>query len=378
MNIMFFVRSMAVGGTERQICVLCRELMRRGHAVSVLLYYGGEPLETELHGLGVPIIDLKKRSRWNNLRFLLGLIRTVHKEQPDILYAMLPLSNLLALVLRLLGGACAVACGVRASDVMQKRLDWLARLTAQLERRLVHLADVVIVNSQSGARYLCGETPFSNVVVIENGIDTQRFAFSASGRRRMRDKWQVQDDTPVIGCVARLDPIKDHVTLLHAFTLLRRSHTNAWLICVGTATEPYGSELRSLARQLGVEAAVRWVEGEAQLQDLYSGLDTLCLSSISEGFPNVLAEAMACGIPCVATDVGDARRILSSVDFLVPPADPLALSRALVEALSQGRTFSEERADKIRREFSPEILAERTERALSMALERRHALLRIP
>jgi glycosyltransferase involved in cell wall biosynthesis len=242
----------------------------------------------------------------------------------------------------------------------------------------VHLADVVIVNSQSGARYLCGETPFSNVVVIENGIDTQRFAFSASGRRRMRDKWQVQDDTPVIGCVARLDPIKDHVTLLHAFTLLRRSHTNAWLICVGTATEPYGSELRSLARQLGVEAAVRWVEGEAQLQDLYSGLDTLCLSSISEGFPNVLAEAMACGIPCVATDVGDARRILSSVDFLVPPADPLALSRALVEALSQGRTFSEERADKIRREFSPEILAERTERALSMALERRHALLRIP
>jgi len=374
MKIMFLVRSMGVGGAQRQLCVMCRELLRRGHEVSVLLYYGGEPLEGDLRDLGIRIIDLKKRSRWRNLDFLARLIRTARAEQPDVVYALLPLSNLLALLLRHVGGGCAIACGVRASDVShQPKLDWLMRLAAQLERQLVRHADVVIVNSQTGARYLCGDRQFPNVVVIDNGIETQTLSFDESGRRRMRVAWEAQHDTPVVGCVARLDPIKDHVTLLRAFALLRQSHPDARLICVGTVVEPHASELRSLARQLQIDAAVRWIERESQLRDLYSGFDTLCLSSISEGFPNVLAEAMACGVPCVATDVGDARRILSSADFLVPAGDPNALAQALVQALAQGRVFSEQRADKIRRKFSPQNLAERTELALTAALERRNA-----
>jgi glycosyltransferase involved in cell wall biosynthesis len=377
MKIMFFVRSMGVGGAERQLCVLCRELLRRGHEVSVLLYYGGEQLEDELRDLGVRIINLKKRGRWRNLDFLARLIRTVRAEQPDVLYALLPVSNLLALLLRHVGGGCAIVCGVRASDVSQPKLDWLIRLTAQLERQLVRHADVVIVNSRTGARYLCGERHFPNLVVVDNGIETQTFSFNESGRRRMRAAWQARDDTPIVGCVARLDPLKDHVTLLRAFALLRHSHPDARLICVGSVVEPYASELRRLARQLQIDAAIVWLEREAQLRDLYSAFDTLCLSSISEGFPNVLAEAMACGVPCVATDVGDARRILSSADFLVPAGDPDALAQALVQALAQGRVFSEQRADKIRREFSPQILAERTELALTAALQRRNTRVRM-
>ena len=374
---MFLVRSMGVGGAERQLCVLCRELLRRGHEVNVLVYYGGDPLDTELRDLGVRIIDLKKRGRWRNLDFLTRLIRAVRAERPDVLYALLPVSNLLALLMRYVGGGCAIACGVRASDVTRSKLDGLTRFVARLERQLVRHADVVIVNSRTGARYLYGARQFPNVVVIDNGIEAQTFAFDESGRRRMRGAWQARDDTPVVGCVARLDPIKDHVTLLRAFALLRQSYPDARLICVGTIVEPYASELRSLARQLQIDAAVHWFEREAQLRDLYSAFDTLCLSSTSEGFPNVLAEAMACGVPCVATDVGDARRILSSADFLVPAGDPSSLARALVQALAQGRVFSEQRADKIRREFSPENLAERTELALTAALERRNARVRM-
>jgi len=373
MKIMFLTRSMAVGGAQRQLGVLCRELLRRGHEVNVLLYYGSEPLEGELRDLGVQIIDLKKRGRWRNLDFLARLIRTVRAERPDVVYALLPVPNLLALLLRHVGGGCAIACGVRAADVNQPRLDWLMHLAAQLERQLVRHADVMIVNSQTGARYLCGERQFPNVVVIDNGIEAQKFSFDESGRRRMRDTWGARADTPVVGCVARLDPIKDHMTLLRGFALMRQSHPDARLICVGTAVEPHASELRTLARELHIDTAVRWMERELQIRDLYSALDTLCLSSISEGFPNVLAEAMACGVPCVATDVGDVRRILSSADFLVPAADPNSLARALVGALAQGRVFSEQRADKIRREFSPENLAERTELALNAALERRNA-----
>jgi glycosyltransferase involved in cell wall biosynthesis len=378
MKITFLVRSMGIGGAERQLCVLCRELGRRGHDVSVMLYYGGGALEAELRALAVPLLDLKKKGRWRNLGFLARFVRAVRRARPDVLYALLPVSNLLALTVRQFGGGCAIACGVRASDVHRSRLDWLARLTAGLERRLVvpH-ADVVIVNSHTGARYLCAGRESPNVVVIENGIEAQAFAFDAEGREAMRAAWNAPPQTAVIGAVARLDPIKDHGTLLRAFALLRQVHPEARLICVGTGSESHAAELQALARGLGLETAVRWVPHETRLRALYSAFDVLCLTSISEGFPNVLAEAMAAGVPCVATDVGDAGRILSSADFLVPPGEPKLLASALQQALVQGRTFSAQRAEKIVREFSPERLAERTEHALLAALARRNARLQL-
>jgi glycosyltransferase involved in cell wall biosynthesis len=374
MKIMFLTRSMAVGGAQRQLCVLCRELLRRGHEVSVLLYYAGEPFDAELLEQGLRIVDLKKQGRWRNFSFLMRLIRTVRTARPDVVYAHLPAPNLLAVLLRYLGGGCAIACGVRASEMSGGRVDWLTRLTLRLERQLVLRADVVIVNSRVGARYLCGGRPHSNVVVIDNGIETQTFTFDENGRRRMRAAWNADEGTAVVGCVARLDPMKDHATLLRGFALLRQSQPDARLICVGTFAEPYLSELTNLARQLRLGGAVRWIAREAHLKDLYSGLDALCLSSAyGEGFPNVLAEAMACGVPCVATDVGDAGRILSSADFLVPPRDAESLARALACALAQGRTFSQLRTEKVRGQFSPRSLGERTELALSAALARRNA-----
>jgi glycosyltransferase involved in cell wall biosynthesis len=376
MKIMFLMRSMAVGGAQRQLCVLCRELRRRGHEVSVLLYYTGEPLDAELREQAVRIVDLKKRGRWRNFSFLMRLIRTVRAERPDVVYAYLPVSNLLALLLRPLWGDSAIACGVRASDMTAGEVNWLARLTLQLERRLVLHADVVIVNSHVGARYLCRGRQYANVVVIDNGIEAQTFFFDEGGRCRMRSAWHAAEGTPVVGCVARLDPMKDHMTLLRAFALLRQSQPDARLVCVGTVTEPYASGLRDLARRLQLRDAVRWIAHESQLKDLYSGFDTLCMSSAyGEGSPNVLAEAMACGVPCVATDVGDAGRILSHADFLVPPRDPASLAHALMRALEQGRTLSQLRIEKIRSEFSPDVLAERTELALNAALERKNARL---
>lgn len=372
MKIMFLMHSMAVGGTQRQLILLCRELLRRGHEVTVLLHRTGELLDADLRERGVRVIDLKKRGRWHSFGLLLRLVRVVRVEQPDVVYAYLPLPNLLALLLRYLGNGCAVVCGVRASEMARARIKWLPRMILQLERRLVLHADLVIVNSQTGARDLCRGNLHEHVVVIENGIETEWFHYDEHGGRRQRASWHVAEDTPVVGCVARLDLMKDHTTLLHAFALLRQSHTDACLICVGTQFQPYLSELRELARRLHIDEAVRWIEYESDLSSLYSGFDALCLSSAyGEGFSNVLAEAMACGVPCVATEVGDAARILSSGDFLVPPRDADSLARALAGALAQGRTFSVLRSERVRREFSVHALADRTLVALTAAVRRR-------
>src|SRR5262249_53803457 len=162
MKIMFLMHSMAVGGTQRQLIVVCRELIRRGHEVTVLLHYTGEPLEAELQHDGARIIDLKKRGPGRNIGLLMRLVRAVRAEKPDVVHAYLPLPNLLSLLLRYLGDSCSVVCGVRASDITQPKLDWFMRLVARLERQLVRHADVVTVNSRTGARYLCGDSPFPN------------------------------------------------------------------------------------------------------------------------------------------------------------------------------------------------------------------------
>jgi glycosyltransferase involved in cell wall biosynthesis len=373
MKIAFLMHSMAVGGTQRQLIVLCRELLRRGHEVTVLLHYTGEPLDAELHEHGVRVIDLKRRGRWDSLGLLMRLIRAVRAEQPDVVYAYLPLPNLLALLLRYLANGYAVVCGVRASDMTGARANWLVRMTLQLERQLVLHADLVVVNSQTGARHLCRGRQYQHVVVIENGIEPERFHYDEGGRRRKRAAWHAAEGTPVVGCVARLDLMKDHATLLQAFAALRQLRSDARLICVGTQVQSHFSELRELARRLHLDEAVRWIDYESDLGPLYSAFDALCLSSAyGEGFSNVLAEAMACGVPCVATDVGDANRIVSSADFLVPPRAPDALARALAAALAQGRTFSELRTEKIRREFSVQVLADRTEVALTAAVRRKN------
>jgi glycosyltransferase involved in cell wall biosynthesis len=369
MKIAFLIRSMAVGGTQRQLSLLCRELQRRGHEVVVLLYYAGAPMDADLRRLGVRIIDLRKGGRWRNLRFLLRLRGALQAERPDVLYAYLPASNLLALLVRLLQRRCAVACGVRGSGASPADTR-VTRAIALLERRVLLHADLVITNSQAAARQLARADRRANVVVIDNGIDMQEFLFDADARRRTRQDWQATDATPVIGCVARLDPLKDHRTLLQAFAQVCRARPEARLVCVGTITEPYAAQLRELAEHLQIAPAVRWIDRAANLTDLYAGLDALCLSSVSEGFPNVIAEAMACGVPCVATDVGEVRRILSASDFLVPPRDPDALARALLQALAQGRRYSEQRAEKIRREFSPGHMTEKTEQALREAVAR--------
>ncbi len=364
---------MDAGGAERQLVTLSRELRQRGHEVSVLLYYTGGEFDAELVANGIRIIDLKKRGRWHNFRFLMRLAHAVRSERPDVLHSYLPFSNLLAVLLRCVADETAVVCGVRASGADTNKHDFLMRWMLRVERRIVVAADLVVVNSFAGERYLSNGRRYDNVVTIDNGIDTRRFFFDEDGRRQMRQMWGVADGVPVIGCVARLDPLKDHGTLLRAFADLGRSRPEVRLVCLGTGPEAYAVHLKELARTLGVWERISWLLPTHRVREAYSAFDVFCLSSVSEGFPNALAEAAACGVPCVATDVGDVKRILSSNDFVVPVGNPRALAESLASGLSQGRVFSVSRAERIRADFSVARLAERTELALAAAVQKKRA-----
>jgi len=291
-----------------------------------MVFYPNGALVKELHESGIPVFDLRKSGRWDVFPFLVRVLRAVWKLKPRVIYGFLVTPNILTVFLKPIFPSARVVWGVRASNVDLDRYDWLLRLSCRIECWLSRFADLIICNSLAGLEYAaaCG-FPRGRMTVIPNGIDTERFKTDAVARKRLRAEWGIAENEILIGLVARLDPMKDHPTFLRAAAMLIQERTDVRFVCVGEGVEPYKIELRRLASALGLDGRLIWAGARHDVQAVCNALDIASSSSYGEGFSNTIAEAMACGVPCVVTDVGDSASIVGSAGSVVPPSMPAAL-----------------------------------------------------
>jgi glycosyltransferase involved in cell wall biosynthesis len=160
--------------------------------------------------------------------------------------------------------------------------------------------------------------------------------------------------------LARYHPMKDHTTSLHAAARLVERGVNAVFVYGGRGVDDGNEELRTLVRRLGLGARVRLLGERQNVARLYASFDLYWMSSwargIAEGFPNVVAEAMSCGLPCIATDVGDASWVIGNTGRVVAPRDPRALGDAAAEMVNAGsealRQLGLDARSRIKRNFS--------------------------
>lgn len=370
-RVALFIRSLDIGGAERQLVMLAKGLHARGVDVRVLTFYPGGALRPELEAAGIPVSDLDKRGRWDVLPFLWRLWRWLRRQRPDVLYSWLPTANTMAAIVGRFAAAPRIVWGVRASNVDAARYDWLHRVEQGLARRLARHADRIVCNSEAGARWHeAMGYPAKPMVVIDNGIDTEHFRFSEAERLRLRREWGVSEEEVLIGLVARLDPMKDHETFLRAAAILVKERNDLRFVCVGDGPDDYRARLHRLATDLDIAAHVVWAGLRSDLPSVYSALDIASSSSYGEGFSNAIGEAMACGRICVVTDVGDSRRIVGETGYVVPPRDPEGLARGWQEALAlaPSRRAQLEQAARRRVEttFSVERMVERTGEVLGL------------
>jgi glycosyltransferase involved in cell wall biosynthesis len=200
-------------------------------------------------------------------------------------------------------------------------MDWsryrpMSRLVMRLCARLSRFPDAVTVNSEAGRAWHArlGYRP-RRFVVVDNGIDVVRFAPDAAARAALRGELGIAPDRVAVGAVARVDPMKDYPTLLAALGQL----DGVVGVAVGGGTEhlPASPSLIALGER-------------GDVPRLLNAFDIfVSASAFGEGFSNVIAEAMATGLPVVATDVGDARRIVGDAGIIVPPGDAAALAQAI-------------------------------------------------
>jgi glycosyltransferase involved in cell wall biosynthesis len=294
----------------------------------------------------------------------------VRHEKPEILHGYMPVPNLLAVLLKPLFPRIRMVWGVRASNVDLSRYDRLSRVVFRLECFFSRFADLIIVNSHAGRDYhLKHGFPEGKMVVVHNGIDTERFIPSPEARSRVRKEWGIADNEKLIGIVARLDPMKDHPTFLKAASLLAKEQDNVRFVCVGDGPEPYKSELKRLSRELGLESKLIWAGAHSDMPAVYNAMDVAASSSFGEGFSNVIGEAMACGVPCVATDVGDSALIVGDAGAIAPPRNPEALARSLGQMLSIDKSaISSKTRKRIKEKYDLIHLIDFTESVLSSSL----------
>ena len=326
-QIMFLLRSLNYGGAERQVIVLAGNLRQKGEPVTIATFYPAGPWGKDLEAMGVPLYNLEKRRRWDFL-FFLRLIKHVRKISPVIIYSHLTTANIFAALLKPMCAPVRIVWGVRSSNMDLKRYGWVDRFVYRLECALSRFADLIITNSHAGLHYAIEHGfPKEKLVVIANGIDTNHFSPDPQSRERVRTNFGLAEQDILIGLVSRLDPMKDHPTFLQAAAILSEKHKVRFL-CVGDGPESYRSWLQSMAKELGIDKRVIWLTAVEDMAAVYNAMEVMTSSSsFGEGFSNVIGEAMACGVPCVVTDVGDAKRILGETGCVIPPAiqQPCAL-----------------------------------------------------
>ena len=286
-----------------------------------------------IRALGLAVEGLGMRPGRPSPLALAALVRLLRRARPDLVQTWMYHSDLLGgAAARLLG--LPVLWGVRHDACPGDKP--LTRLTRRACALLSPwLPRQVIFNSESARRsHAAAGYASRKLVVIPNGFDTARFRPDPAARAEVRRELDLPEYAPVVGLVARHHPDKDHATFLAAAAEVRARLPEARFVLCG---EGVGWDVPALAAAVdagGLRPATRLLGARTDVERIFAALDLCALSSRTESFPNVLGEAMACGVPCVATDCGDVRAILGESGAVVPVADAAALAQAIADQLS--------------------------------------------
>ena len=282
-----------------------------------------------LREAGIDVFSLSLAPRASALIRGGRLMRLMRRLRPSLLQTWLYHADLLGLLAWMGGAAPALLWNIRCSYIDMRHYPIGSRLVRRVLPAMSGLPTRVVVNSEAGRLHheTLGYHP-AKWELIPNGIDVEVFQPDPAERYRVRRELGIADDAVLVGMVARRDAMKDHATLLHAAAILGRSHHHVHVVLVGRGMEPGDPTFAS--------SHVHLLGERTDMVAVNSSFDIATLSSIGEGFPNVIAEAMACGVPCVASDVGDVRWIIGETGRTVPARDPEALAAAWSELIEIG------------------------------------------
>jgi glycosyltransferase involved in cell wall biosynthesis len=252
-------------------------------------------------------------------------------------------ANLMGLLVRKFCGNPRLAWGIRCSNVFFRDYRPVTRWIVECCSHLSAFPEAIVVNSQAGIRHHVRiGYKLARMRCIPNGFDLEHFRPDPAVRASVRYEFGLPEDALIIGLVARWDPLKDHGTFIKAAFRIAGQHEKAYFLLIGKGMDWNNRQLVSLFGGVEFQDRMLLLGAREDIPRLTVAFDIACSSSISEGFPNTVGEAMASGVPCVVTDTGDSASIVSDTGYVVPCNDAAALASACLKLIEMDRVRRQE------------------------------------
>lgn len=328
-HITHIITGLHVGGAETMLYRLTTQLNTFRHSVISLIPHGAMAALLEAHSIPVYSLNLPRGKL--TPQSVYRLIQLVRHLRPDILQGWMYHGNLAAHFAHyFMKPSLPVIWNIRNSlDPSEHLTPWDVRSWGKYVQ-----ADCLIFNSQTSAALHQNYGYHAPIVkTIPNGFDTEIFRPDSTARHLVRQELRLPENVLVVGMVANYSPLKGHANFLQAARSLRETY----IVLVGHGVDEKNNRLMQLISDLGLSERCRLLGQRHDIARLMVSFDVLVSASYTEAFSNVIGEAMACGVPCVVTDVGDSAYMVGETGLVVPPRDAAALALACQQMTTMNR-----------------------------------------
>jgi glycosyltransferase involved in cell wall biosynthesis len=335
LNIFHIITGLTDGGAEEVLYRLCTHDKQNRHTVISLMDSGKYGALLEASGIAVYCLGMP-RGRMT-LTGLWKLWRLLRRKRPDVVQTWMYHADFIGGIVAKLARIPIICWGIHNSNLDPEKSARSTILVARMCAWLSHSIPSVIVSCSAQAASVHQAMGYARgkFTIIPNGYNLVEFAPNSEARAQLRRELGVNEKTILLGMVARYDPQKDHANLVSALRLIKHKNESFQCVLVGAEMEASNYELCRLIENQGVRSNILLLGRRHDITGIMNAFDIHVLSSSGEAFPNVLAEAMACGTPCVTTDVGDAAVIVGNTGWVVPPSNSELLANAISEAIAE-------------------------------------------
>jgi len=335
-RIVHLITSLSLGGAEMMLFKLLSHMDLCEFDSSVLSLTADGPVGEKIRQLGIPVTSLGMKPGMADPVHFYRLVRILRNVRPDLLQTWMYHSDLMGGLAARVSGNFAVIWGLRNSTLDNENskkstlsiVKLLAKLSGWIPNRIVSCSYAAQdVHTRLGYRA-------DKFTVIPNGFDTGIFHPDSKARNSLREELSLPMESLLIGLVGRFDPQKDHEHFIQAAGCLALHTDQVHFVLAGDGITWQNETLANWIRSSGLERRFHLLGPRQDIPRLTAALDIATSSSAyGEAFPNVIGEALACGVLCVVTDVGDSARIVGEAGKVVPPRNPEALCHAWLEMI---------------------------------------------
>lgn len=335
MKVLHIITGLNDGGAEAALFHLCKANKENEHHVISLMGNGkyGALLRTE--GFFVDTLNMPQGKV--TLNGLIKLFKLIRIKKPDAVQTWMYHADLVGGVFARLAGIRNVNWGVHHSNLTpgdsKKTTIYIARLCSLLSFFIPK--NIIFCAEKSAQVHKKIGYCSSKLKVINNGYDLKIFNVVEDAKKTIREEFNFSQDTVLLGMVSRFHPFKDHENLTKSLGLLKSQGYKFKCLLVGAGITNENETLQSWIEENDIKNEVILAGSRNDIPTIMNSLDIHLLSSSSEAFPNVINEAMACGVPCITTDVGDAAIIVGDTGWVVPIKNPHEFTLSIVKALGE-------------------------------------------